>query len=96
VKTSARVIFALAIGGCAVARDPIPARQTVAFRETVERVERGTSGRNCSEADRQIRIAESDFYYAEHSPRDPKRAKAMARQAQAEADSAVALMRRCK
>jgi hypothetical protein len=80
--------------GCATAPPaPISEQQARTFRETVVTAERAIIIGNNPAAEVALRNAKSDFYYAEHSPMNPERARSMATQAQAEAELAVSLSR---
>jgi hypothetical protein len=82
------------LAGCATAPpEPISAQQVRTFHETVRIAEQATLAAGNADAEAVLRSAKSDFYYAEHSPMDPERARLMAARAQAEAESAVALSR---
>jgi hypothetical protein len=82
------------LAGCATAApEPISAQQVQTFRETVRIAEQATLAAGNADAEAALRSAKSDFYYAEHLPMDPDRARLMAARAQAEAESAVALGR---
>ncbi len=78
--------------GCAgTVAPPISAAQTRSFQTTVAQAKRAGGDEPFSEAEAQLRAAESDFYYAEHLPRDPERAQRMAAEAQQEAEAALRL-----
>jgi hypothetical protein len=92
MKTLPLWILLTAVAGCATAApEPISAQQAKAFRDSVHAVEHASADGECPQAEAALRTAQSDFYYAEHSPMNPDRARVMAVQAQEEADSAVAL-----
>jgi hypothetical protein len=82
------------LAGCATASPvPISAEQERTFRDTILAAERANASGRSGEAATALQEAKSDFYYAEHSPMNPERARTMAVRAQHEADAAVVLSR---
>ncbi|MDB4979798.1 MAG: hypothetical protein JWM82_550 [Myxococcales bacterium] len=78
--------------GCATAEvSPISVAQAKSFQSVVAQAKRVGGDEPFSPAQAMLRAAESDFYYAEHLPRDPERARQLAAAAQAEADTALRL-----
>jgi hypothetical protein len=71
----------------------ISEQQARTFRETVDIAERAIAAGENPAAESALRNAKSDFYYAEHSPMNPERARFLAGQAQAEAELADKLSR---
>jgi hypothetical protein len=84
----------LVLWGCATAPPAISALQVKAFDDVVRSAEAAGACDNPPEAARQLRDAKSDFYYAEHSPMDPNRARRTLVTAQAEAEAARDLAQR--
>lgn len=84
------------MAGCATVavREPITPQQRLTFQDTVRTCERNTAGNDFPEAAAQLREAQADFYYAEHSLMDPERAEAMAIKAQREAQAALEMTQR--
>ncbi len=78
--------------GCAEIAPAISVDQTRTFQQAVERARRAGAGDEYSPAGSKLRDAESDFYYAQHLPSDPARARAMAAKAREEADAALRLI----
>ena len=91
MKRAAWLALGLLAGCATAAPEPISAQQAQTFRATIGLAER--AARDNARVAAAVREANADFYYAEHCPMDPERARTMAIQAQAEADSAVALSR---
>ena len=86
-------LAALAAAACATAPPPISTQQRQRFQTTVAAARLTATPRDCPSGDTQLRMAESDFYYAENSPMNPARAARMAVQAQQEAEAAIAMCR---
>jgi hypothetical protein len=76
------------LSSCATAPPAISARQEEAFHDVVRSAEAAGAGENPPTAASRLRDAKSDFYYAEHSPMNPARARRLVATAQAEAESA--------
>jgi len=86
--------FIALIEGCATAKpDVISAQQVAAFRAVVRQAEAAGAAEEPYQAAALLRSAQSDFYFAQHLPADPVRARDIARQAQAEAERALNLAR---
>jgi hypothetical protein len=82
--------------GCASSPppEPISAQQRERFRVTVAAARDLGPSWDCPASDTQLRAAESDFFYAEHLPQDPQRARQIAQRAQQQAQAALDLCRR--
>jgi hypothetical protein len=87
------LLSALALTSCATAPPVVSALQVKTFEDVVLSAEAAGACDNPPEAARQLRDAKSDFYYAEHSPMNPERARRMVMTAQAEAVAARDLAR---
>jgi len=88
--------FSLFLGlglGCATTtnRPVITADQEATFRAVVEKARKAGATGSLTPAGSKLADAESDFYYAQHLPSDPARARRMAEQAQAEAEAALTM-----
>src|SRR4051812_11114235 len=86
-------LLSLAASACATAPPPISAAGAHRFHDTVAQAKRAGADDGYSPAAHKLRDAEADFYYAEHLPSDPEKARRMAQQAQQEADEALLLAR---
>jgi hypothetical protein len=82
--------------GCATASTApiITADQEATFHALVEKARRAGATGRYTPAGAKLADAESDFYYAQHLPREPERARRMAAQARAEAEAALLLAQR--
>jgi len=79
------------LAGCATTgeQDPISRQQRLRFQQTVHTAEQLLATGDFPRAAVRLREAQSDFYYAEHSPSAPERARTLAVKAQKDAESAV-------
>lgn len=86
------IVSCLAVGCATASTAPvITGEQEAGFHALVEKARKaGATGRYTA-AGAKLADAESDFYYAQHLPREPERARRMAAQARAEAEAALAL-----
>jgi len=91
MKTLLGLVFALAaVGGCATAPAPVlSSLQVNAFNATVRQAEAAGASEGSTEAATLLREAKSDFYYAQHLPADPRRARDVAVKAQLNATRAL-------
>jgi hypothetical protein len=94
MKYSLLPAFALASISCATAPPPvISVQQARAFDDVVHQAEAAGVTEDSSKAGALLRDAKSDFYYAEHLPSDPDRARDIAYRALAKAQTALGLAR---
>jgi hypothetical protein len=91
---SVAMLLLTALAGCATASAPlVSARQVHDFRAVVRQAEAAGALDLSSEAGRVLAEAKSDFYYAQHLPADPDRARRIAAQAQLDAERALRMAR---
>jgi hypothetical protein len=87
-----KTVLALAFAsfcGCATAPPVLSSLQVNAFNATVRQAEAAGATEGPQETAALLREAKSDFYYAQHLPADPDRARAVAVKAQANATKAL-------
>lgn len=88
MKTLLALAFA-SFCGCATAPPVLSSLQVNAFNATVRQAEAAGASNGPAETATLLREAKSDFYYAQHLPADPDRARAVAIRAQASATKAL-------